>query len=401
MKVAFVVKDCGIESLGVEYLSGVARLGGHDTRIVDLMGVGVLPDWKPDVVGYSVMTGDQGAFLRVDDWLRMKGGGIRFAWGGPHATFFGLDFMGRGQVFRGDSEVEFGESLGVKVEDCWSVWPWRGDYNDGRRIRDFIGSRGCPYSCGYCYNEKWAEICGYEKRVEFRGAKDLCAEVKAVDPAFAYFQDSCFGVSLGWLQRFAVNYSGVPFHCHLRPNLVTLERVSLLKRAGCYSVRLALETAVPRLSEMLGRGDVDAEEVVKAVGLLKSAGIRVMVQNMVGLPTGSIEDDMATLEVNLRCAPDYAWVSIFQPYPGTRLGDLCKAEGWYKGDYSDISDSFFRTSALTFSDEYKEQMECLQRVFALAVETQTMPRVEELTHRSVGGFVHRAMRFVGDKRLYG
>lgn len=126
-----------------------------------------------------------------------------------------------------------------------------------------------------------------------------------------------------------------------------------------------------------------------------------MVQNMLALPTSTIEDDLATLEVNIKCKPDYAWSSIFSPFPGTALGDMCKENGWYKGDYSDITDSFFDHSVLEVTDEYREQTYYLQKVFALAVETQCMPEVWELTQDNAPKLVHRMMRKLGDKRLYG
>jgi radical SAM superfamily enzyme YgiQ (UPF0313 family) len=143
------------------------------------------------------------------------------------------------------------------------------------------------------------------------------------------------------------------------------------------------------------------EEVYIAVWLLKKWEIKVMVQSMLGLPDSSIEDDMATLELNVRCHPTYSWSSIFVPFPGTDLGEQCVKEGYFDGDYSKISDSFFDASILNFSDKRKEQTYYLQKVFALAVETQCMPEVSELTQERFPGLVHRLMRRLGDRRLYG
>jgi radical SAM superfamily enzyme YgiQ (UPF0313 family) len=125
-----------------------------------------------------------------------------------------------------------------------------------------------------------------------------------------------------------------------------------------------------------------------------------MIQNMLALPTSTIDEDLATLEVNIRCQPDYAWSSIFAPFPGTALGDECKKKGWYDGNYEDITDCFFDRSVLNFTDLYKEQTYCLQKIFALAVEAQLMPRIEELTVGTTPQFVHRAMRRIGDNRMY-
>lgn len=126
-----------------------------------------------------------------------------------------------------------------------------------------------------------------------------------------------------------------------------------------------------------------------------------MVQNIIGMPTATIEEDLATLELNIRLRADYAWCSIFTPYPGTELGDMCVKEKYYSGDYSEIGDSFFEKSVLNFREEHKEMLVCLQRIFALAVETQCMPSIKELQKDRLFQYVHRAMRKLGDERLYG
>ena len=134
--------------------------------------------------------------------------------------------------------------------------------------------------------------------------------------------------------------------------------------------------------------------------LLRTYDIKFMIQSILSLPTSTIEDDLATLELNIKCQADYAWASIFVPYPGTDLGDECVEKGYYTGDYSDITDCFFDMSVLNFPDKYKEQTYLLQKVFALAVEAQCMPEVEDLTYDNIYNFIHRAMRKIGDGKLY-
>jgi hypothetical protein len=74
--------------------------------------------------------------------------------------------------------------------------------------------------------------------------------------------------------------------------------------------------------------------------------------------------------------------------------------GWYKGDYSDITDSFFDTSFLEIDPEHKEHLEILQKVFALCVDYGYMPKVEELTYKALPKLIHTITRRNGDKKLY-
>lgn len=410
MKILFVCKSKVMENLGVMYLSAVARQAGSDTRIVALENACIVAnEWRPDIVGLSVLTGNQKAFIHLAKRLRMILPDSKIIVGGPHATFFPEDFSydDFDHIFPGEAETTLDGFLGGsydKYPDLDSIpWPAREDFPD-MKIRDFITSRGCPHSCRYCFNAKWLKMYPDLPKVRFRSVDDVINEIDSVRPEFVYFQDSCFGVSLKWLKDFSEQYKrriGIPFHCHLRPSQVTPERISLLKEANCMSVRIALETASDRLRKLIGREHTSNKEAIDAANILRQYDIKLMIQNMLCLATSTIEEDLQTLEVNIECQPDYAWASIFSPYPGTALGDECKEKGYYKGDYSDITDCFFDMSVLEFSEEYKIQTYLLQKVFALAVESQCMPEISDLTYDNIYKFIHRAMRKIGDWRLFG
>ena len=394
-----------MENLGVMYLSAIVKQAGHECKIVDLPSAfDIAMSWKPNLVGYSVMTGDQHKFIQLDRQIRSKMH-IASLFGGPHATFFPDDFPDD-PVALGESEQDIADLLNhtAKYFDINSIpWPDRTDFPD-MKIRDFIASRGCKGSCKYCYNQRWAKMFPEIPRVRIRSVDDVIDEVNSVDPEFVYYQDSCFGIDMNWLREFSRKYRSkinIPYHCHLRPDQINDERVLLLHDSGCFSVRIALETASNKLRKVIGRGKTTNKETIKASWLLKTYNIKLMIQNILGLPGSTIEDDLATLEVNIQCNPDYGWCSIFQPYPGTDLGDQCLKDGSYTGDFSEISDCFFDKSVLNFSDEYKEQLVCLQRVFALCAEVGYMPEPKELTYENFPKLIHKITRQQGDKRLYG
>jgi len=413
--VLLVVKSKKMENLGVMYLSAIIKRCKHDCHIIEL---GQLEDgmkaYSPDIIGYSIMTGDEerfrdANFKYVVSRYSLKGKKCpKIIVGGPDPTFHpNIYEKWTNVVVQGEAEgwaaKEFGDTMWEAFPFLDDIpWPDRTDFPN-MPIRDFISSRGCPYKCTYCYNDRWNVLFPHTKNVRTRNANDVVREIAHVAPKFAYFQDSCFGVSMQWLREFTKQYCGVniPYHCHLRPEQVVEERVLLLKDSGCYSTRIALETASMELRKVIGRERMKLDDVSRAARLLKKWDIKLMIQNMIGLPTSTIEDDLETLEFNISCQSSYGWVSIFQPYPGTILGDKCKKNKWYKGDYSDISDSFFDTSPLNFKPEHIEQLEVLQKVFAPCVEHKYMPKAEELTHENFPKLIHAIFRKVGDKRLYG
>lgn len=398
-----------MENLGVMYLAAVAKQAGHKARIVALGdALSYAGKWRPDMVGYSVMTGDEQKMLAVAYYVN-QALDVPTVFGGPHPTFFPEDFNGHA-IVKGEAEQWMADTLDFQADysDINSIpWPDRASF-PGMKVRDFIASRGCPARCAYCFNDRWNKMFPHLAKVRVRSVKDVIGEIRVVAPEYVYFQDSCFGLSPEWLEVFSKQYRkeiNLPFQCHMRPNMINRERVNLLancvnKKPHRVSVRIALETASSRLRALMNRGKMDQGEVRRAVQLLKEKKMYVMLQNMIGLPEGDIEDDMETLAFNIRCKPTYSWVSIYQPYPGTVMGERCKAEGYYSGDFSEIGDSFFDKSVLNFSDEYKEQLVCLQRIFSLCVETGYMPEIHELTIDQLPGIIHRAMRKLGDDRLY-
>jgi anaerobic magnesium-protoporphyrin IX monomethyl ester cyclase len=407
MKILLVAKSKKIEVLGLMYLSAIAKEMGSSCRIVSIDECPtVAMKMKPDMIGYSVMTGDQSIFKTVNSRLKEK---LSFVsvFGGPHATFFPEDFMGRDdidEVVRGEGENWMAEYLGGKGDLTFDTTPLpdRTDF-PGMRIRDFIASRGCLSSCGYCYNSAWNKMYPNLKKVRVRDVDSVIFEVISVSPEFAYFQDSCFGIDDVWLKKFCTTYrrtTRIPYHVHMRPSQITEEKALWLANSNCRSIKIALETSSDRLRKLINRGNTNNEDAINASKYLRKWDITLIMQNILGLPTSTIEEDLATLEVNIRCRPRYAWCSIFQPYPGTMLGDKCKKNGWYLGDYSEISDSFFDTSVLEFTPEHKEQIECLQRIFAFSVEMQVLPSVKDLTYRTMPKFIHNAMRRIGDERMF-
>jgi radical SAM superfamily enzyme YgiQ (UPF0313 family) len=150
------------------------------------------------------------------------------------------------------------------------------------------------------------------------------------------------------------------------------------------------------------------EQIVNAVTLFQNHGIRVMLQNILGLPFTTLQNDFETLELNIKCQPDYAWASIFQPYPKTALGMRCSQEGVYTGDFSDLGSSFFDSSHLNIS--HKNEVANLQKLFAIAVanpKIYTSGRLQRLIKepyektRESYTRAYKAFRKKADKALYG
>lgn len=390
-KFLFITKPFKIEPLGIMYLSSSLRKGGHDVQLAltsENLEKKVM-DYKPSFIGYSIMTGDQDFYDEINKKLKQKFDFFSIA-GGPHPTFFPEMFEQSSfdSLCIGEGEETIKEIINKPEKRIYGVrklienideipFPDRKiveKYPGIGPIKHFIASRGCPYNCTYCFNQAYSKLYkGLGKRVRFRSVDNLLDEVEEVvndsPTKFVYFQDDTFILDKEWVKEFSKKYKeriDMPFHCHTRANLVTEEIVKDLKDAGCYSVHVAAESGNEEIRRKVLNRNMTNEQILNAMNLFKEYDIKTMLQNILGLPFSTLKNDLETLELNIKCKPDYAWASIFQPYPKTELGERCVEGLLYTGDFSDLNNNFFDYSALNIP--HKNEVAILQKMFAITVK---------------------------------
>jgi anaerobic magnesium-protoporphyrin IX monomethyl ester cyclase len=417
MRVLFIVRDlAATEPVGLLQLGSVLRQAGHEVRLADATRTPLLPlmaSYRPGLVGYTLFTGEHRMLLRLNAALKRR---FQFvaAVGGPHATFFpevvcepGVDVACRGEGEGAVVDLAAALARGAPFADipnlcvkagagirCNPVRPliddldglpfcdrelrYAGDpLSRDYPVKSFLASRGCPFSCSYCFNHGFARLYGSAWcRPRERSPASLVEEIAAVRRGtrleIVQFRESIFPWREAWLIEFAERYRqavGLPFYCHVRADLLTAKRVTLLRRAGCVSVNLGIECGDPVYRrEVLGRPMTD-EQIVEACRLLKQNGIRILADNMLGLPAAPPGTDWATLRLNRRCQVDYALAMIFQPYPGTDLGRRACELGLFDGDHERLGCNYYIDSPLRFADpSHKRETENLQKLFAVLVE---------------------------------
>lgn len=215
------------------------------------------------------------------------------------------------------------------------------DRNRNNVGAEFMASRGCPYSCSYCANGAMNEMTGGAwGKVRFRAAEDVVEEIENVIRAYGGvkvvgFHDDIFGLDAKWLAEFAPLYRrrvGLPFWCNQRAGAFDEDTVALLKEAGCFRVHMGIESADDRLRRgVLGR-DISSDTIEDAFAMLRRAGMRTVAFNMIGVPYETEDTIRATVELNRRVRPDWLVVSIFSPFPGTRLREIAREKGWLAGE---------------------------------------------------------------------
>lgn len=430
IKVLFIVKEIeGAEPLGALYVAGCLQQAGHDCRFVGTRGNDVLAAvrrYQPDLLAFGATTGLHRYYLGLNAHIKEHYPDCISLMGGPHPTYFpeviktpGLDVICQGEGE--DAAVELADAIAHKrdfrgIRDLWvkqdgKIYrnPARGlrrdldalpfpprellyEYDDDLRqrpLKSFTTNRGCPFPCSYCFNPSLVEHYGGSwKKPRVRSPENVIAElvhVKAQGPLQVIgFRESIFVYSTDWLRRFGELYRKeirLPYYCHVRGDMMTEEMVELLAWSGCHTVNLGIETASEELANGVLKRQIKMAKLIEGVRRLKRAGIVVFADNILGIPSGGLEDDLRTLQLNIDLDVDYAAATLCTPYPGTGIARYAIENGYFSGDFDLIDDSYYTESVLEFKSEAeKRQIENLHKLFAV---TAALPWLQPLTRRLI------------------
>lgn len=418
-RILFVVKNLyTMERLGVMQLSAMARAREWETdlHILDLHNrdryFEKLAAFRPVIVAFSVMTPEYDALDALAERTHRLGRYF-LLFGGPHPTFFQdiiekphvhalafgegdvsfptfLERFERGRDFTGTPGIHF--HLAGKItrnppaplEEKLDRLPFpdrelmvKGDpLLAQNKTHIFMASRGCPNACTYCFNHKFTQMfrgCG--RILRHRSVDHFLremAEVKArFGMEFAYIDDDIFTLlPLDWLGEFAQRYPtevGVPFMCNVHVNFVNEEKIRFLKEAGCRTICFGIECGDEQVSNDLLKRRVDNRKIVDLAATLRRHGIRSMTQNILALPVPHpMEIDLKTLDLNIRCRPDFAVAQLFFPLPGTDLAAYAAANGFLPGGAPVLPERTNSYSALTFPDRREIlRVQRLHKLFGL------------------------------------
>jgi len=430
-----------MEQLGVMSVAAMARRAGHDVALA----VGNDPEiiekarrFRPDAVGFSVLTGFQNRWLRLAGKLKKALDTEPLTlFGGPHPTFYpeivmddALDVVCRGEgdeaivelmdaVEAGERTFEGIPNLAYKKGGDFYAEPLRSlvalddlpfpdreisyEYpfikNDPNT--HFVAGRGCPYSCSFCFNRNYRRLCrGLGPAVRMRSPGNLVEEIEDVRRRWGiktvYFQDDTFVMNKDWLFSFLELYSeklGLPFYCTVRADLVTPEIARALKSAGCYRVSFGVESGVERIRRHLLGKEISDDRIRETARILHEVGLKFQTTNMMGLPGETLEDAVRTLRLNIEIGADAAWTSLYQPYPGTDLGEYALREGYVDRLPDDERIADAHTASLLKQADI-EKIERLHKFAYVALRFPgSLPLILKLINREhpdVYYYVHRA-----------
>lgn len=198
----------------------------------------------------------------------------------------------------------------------------------GRVSMPILATRGCPYTCTFCTNEiMWGTT--YAKR----SPESIVAEMKLYQSLFGVehfdFIDLAMAINKAWLKDLCIliqkEIPNISWEMTVgtRSEILDEEILELLMKSGNTVICYAPETGSSTMAQKIQKR-INFKKFYKSVNLAVNAGFDVKANLIIGFPSESLYELVATLFMSLRLGfMGVKGVSIFKftPFPGSRLGE--------------------------------------------------------------------------------
>ena len=216
------------------------------------------------------------------------------------------------------------------------------------RVINVHGGRGCPYTCNFCY---------HHSKARYRDIPVMMEEAQEALIRFngnmLYFSDDLV-MATPKRARQLIDAIGnldrpVSFQISTRFDILAKMDDQLLrdlKRAGCRSMGLGLESGSDRILKLIGK-NCNVQEIEDGLDRLHEFNIYPTTSIMLGQHTETVEDAAASIALVQRTVKknpylNYAF-TLTTPFPGSALYDLIFQHGILKTD-QDFYDRYFSTA---------------------------------------------------------
>ncbi len=441
MKIAFV-QNLMVPYFGIMYISAILKKKGYETDVfIEGLHKDIVDEIcrsKPDIVGFYCITGEHRWVGRTAMEIKKRINPLVII-GGPHPTYFPemVEAEGINIVCRGDGEtavLELMDKLSkhediksisglwvkqngkiyknpiARLEEDLDVFPFpdRVIYDKYAFFREETEipvciSRGCPFSCTFCYNAAKKKLYEGQKIVRRRSVDNIILEMESLRLKYPLmksmiFSDDNLGLSAEWFDEFCEKYAridGPPFFASIRADFINSKSAEKLKKARCFCISIGVESGDAETRKQILKKDIPDEVYIEAARLIKKNGVRLRTSNMCFLPGETIGAAFKTLYLNRKMKVDYPWVYPLQPYPGTEIYQYAMDNGFLDKNFSfdDIDPLGILASPLESKLKDGQKIKVLQRLFYYGVKVPGFARLLEflvyIPNNFVFDFFHR------------
>jgi anaerobic magnesium-protoporphyrin IX monomethyl ester cyclase len=363
--------------IGIAYLTAVLEKSGYNVTVIDCPALGIdhenlgakIATIEPSVVGITSVTPMIQSALLAAHVAKEKCPNAIVILGGPHVTFMdkqilsensevdvvvrgegeqtllelmrhvsnfgdlheiaGITFRNNGRIIRTPNRP-FIQNLDELPRPAYEHFPLRKYRLFGKAVLPIMTSRGCPFQCSYCVSSRMNGI-----RFRARSPKNVVDELEWLRDthgadAFSFYDDA-FTLDIARACEICEEIKnrniGLPWDCQTRVDQITKEVLAKMREANCQLVSFGVESGNQKiLNAVKKRTTIEQNE--RAIRWAKEAGLPVAMSVIIGYPGETTDTLKQTLDFIRRTEPDYVYLCLATPYPGTELRELVKELGW-------------------------------------------------------------------------
>jgi len=373
-----VAYNASAPHLGVAYLAAVLRQQNHRVTVVDAQVEGISPEEfrrrvrseNPELVGFTAFTEQVEEAHRAAQMLKESNPDLPIVVGGCHPSalpretleeFPCFDYVVAGEgenslldlaerlsrkgdftnlpgvSYRDGSRIvcnppreyiQYLDALPFPAFDLFPLDRYKNYYrisNQGRNL-PLLTSRGCPYSCIFCYKVMDAPV-------RFRSVGNVVKEIRHWVDNYSvrqfFIMDECFTIKRDRVMKFceAIIRDGLPqrmtFACETRVDLIDREVLEKLKAAGCFLVSYGVESGSQDVLNQVKKG-IKINQAEEGFKLTRAAGLKSQANFIFGFPNETKEQIKESIRMAMRINPDYCIFNILSPFPGTQVMEMVK-----------------------------------------------------------------------------
>jgi radical SAM superfamily enzyme YgiQ (UPF0313 family) len=429
MKVLFIYPNLNAQvgfNYGVAFLSACLKERGHSTALLDInenLGFDLdlaeirrkVTAFAPDLIGFSTVT-NQYRFAREIARDIKSYCDAPTVCGGIHPTMdpegvlsedcFDYVCVGEGE----GAIVELAEALesGTPASEIENIWTKSNGDIIRNKVRPFVSleslprkdyeifdfqemidakdgwvgvmsSRGCPFSCTYCFNHRLRELYKTDLRVPAselnyirrQRPNDVIEEIESLMSSYEnikmiIFDDDLFTMDKKYLKDFCKEYGsrvGAPFVCNAHVKAFDDEAATHLKEAGCRIVKFGLESGSERVRREILNRRMSNEDIERAFATAERFGFHTSAFVMMGFPHETIAEIEETIDLLARIKPGRFRWSVFFPYINTRAYEIAREGGFIDFEKLESLTNFTDQSALDFGPDHNWFLKKLKTTF--------------------------------------
>jgi len=241
-----------------------------------------------------------------------------------------------------------------------------------------MASRGCPFSCTYCFNHVMVNAyrddlqCSFKQLNYIRrfSVGQMIDEIEYLQKNYRnirmfIFDDDLFTFDKAYVKEFCQAYkevSGIPFVVNGHVGFFDDECAKALAQANCKIVKFGVESGSPEIRSRILNRHMSNEQIIEAIRVVGDNGMHSSVFLIIGFPHETREDLFQTVELMGKAKPGrFRWTYFF-PFPGTQAHQISLEGGYINFDKMNDLKNFTDQSCLEFGAEHNLLLSKIGRI---------------------------------------